>query len=164
MATLEAAGVGHSEDPSNRDPRFTRVRLRTLMPDLAREGLDAQNLARLARRMRRANAAIEFAVTVARRAVAPGAWSEGGPIDMAVIEFNALPAEVALRLLGQAIAYVGNEGPLELGKLEALHDALQRSHSPLRRTLAGALVSLTAKRLRIERAPPRRGGLARSRG
>ena len=37
-----------------------------------------------------------------------------------------LPAEVALRLLGRAIARAGDEGPVELGKLEALHAALGR--------------------------------------
>ena len=43
-------GIAYSEDPSNRDPRFTRARLRALMPALAREGLDARGLARLAAR------------------------------------------------------------------------------------------------------------------
>src|SRR5580692_9321387 len=32
VATLKAARVTHSEDPSNRDPRFARARLRTVMP------------------------------------------------------------------------------------------------------------------------------------
>ncbi len=54
IATLKAARVPYSEDPGNRDPRFTRARLRTLMPALAREGLDARGLARLAALMRRA--------------------------------------------------------------------------------------------------------------
>ena len=66
IATLEAAGISYAEDPSNSDPRFTRARLRALMPALAHEGLDARGLARLAMRMRRAEATIEFAV--ARRA------------------------------------------------------------------------------------------------
>ena len=56
LATLKAAGVAHSEDPSNLDPRFARPRLRALMPALASEGLDARCLARLALRMRRAEA------------------------------------------------------------------------------------------------------------
>ena len=59
LATLQAEGIAHSEDPSNRDPRFTRVRLRSLMPDLAREGLSAPGLSRFAARMRRADGAYE---------------------------------------------------------------------------------------------------------
>ena len=69
IATLRAAKIAYAEDPSNRDPKFTRVRLRGLMRALADEGLDAGRLAKLARRLRRAESAIEAAVD---RAAAPG--------------------------------------------------------------------------------------------
>ena len=163
-ATLKNAGIDHSEDPTNRDPRFTRTRLRALMPRLAREGLDARSLARLAARMRRAEATVEFAVGAARAALAPGPWRERGPIAFAAAHFYDLPDEVALRLLGRAIAHAGNEGPIELGKLEMLYDALRTSDAPLRRTLAGALVTLGGGRLVVERAPPRRGRTTRGAG
>ncbi len=156
VATLKAAGIDHSEDPTNRDPRYARARLRTLMPALAREGLDAKSLARLAARMRRAEATIEFAVAAARAALTPERWREREPIVFEAVRFNDLPAEVALRLLSRAIAHAGNEGPVELGKLELLWEALRQARAPLRRTLAGALVTLTADRLTVERAPPRR--------
>ena len=161
VATLKAAGIGHSEDASNRDPRFTRARLRMLMPALAREGLDARGLMRLAMRMRRAEATIEFAVGAARAALAPGPWRERGPIVFDVAHFRDLPAEVALRLLGRAVAQTGDEGPVELGKLEQLYEVLRQSRPPLRRTLAGALITLAAERLTIERAPARRRPAAR---
>jgi len=156
IATLEAHRVGYSEDPSNHDPRFTRPRLRTLMPALAREGLDARGLARLAVRMRRAESTIEFAVGAARAALAPGRWPDRGPVSFATARFATLPAEVAMRLLGRAIAHIGDEGPVELGKLEALYDSLRQGHSRLRRTLAGALITFGGERITIERAPPRR--------
>lgn len=155
VATLRAAGVGYSEDPSNRDPQFTRVRLRALMPLLAREGLDAHGLSRLAKRMRRAEAAIEFSVRAAHAALAPAAWPRRGPVVLDAAKFIDLPAEVGLRLLGRAIAHTGDEGPVELGKLEALHDALLTAVR-LRRTLAGAVITLVGDRLSIERAPTRR--------
>jgi tRNA(Ile)-lysidine synthase len=156
LATLKELGVAHSEDPSNHDPRFTRPRLRALMPHLAREGLDARCLVRLAARLRRAEATVEFAVAAARAALAPGPWRAGEPIVFASEQFADLPAEVGLRLLGRAIAEAGDEGPIELGKLEWLYQALTTSPAPLRRTLAGALVTLRADRLVVERAPPRR--------
>ena len=53
IATLKAAKIRYADDPSNRDPRFTRPRLRELMPMLAREGLTASRLALLARRVQR---------------------------------------------------------------------------------------------------------------
>ena len=132
------------------------------MPALAREGLDAHRLALLARRARRAESAIEMAVDVAVAALGEGPWSEQGPIVFDAEKFCRLPAEVALRLLGRAIARTGDEGPVDLGKLEALYEATGGAAASattfrLRRTLAGALVTLAQGRLAIERAPPRRG-------
>src|SRR5262249_42932480 len=46
VATLARAKIAFADDASNRDPRFTRARLREVMPALAREGLDARRLAR----------------------------------------------------------------------------------------------------------------------
>lgn len=159
IATLNAAGIVYADDPSNRDPRFTRARLRGLMHLLAEEGLDAAQLARLAHRLKRADVAIEKAV---ERAVTelfvelPGAPA----IAIESRRFADLPAEVALRLLGRAVARIGDEGPVELGKLEALKTALDEAqNSPknrFRRTLAGAIVTLKDPQILVERAPPRR--------
>lgn len=158
IATLKAARVRYAVDLSNRDPRFTRVRLRSLMPALEREGLTAARLALLARRFRRANAAIEHAADAAftdlLRTRAPG------PLVFDAEGFRRLPEEIALRVLGRAVALRGDEGPVELGKLESLQTGLAQQPSPppspFRRTLAGALVTLADDRLIIDRAPPRR--------
>jgi tRNA(Ile)-lysidine synthase len=164
IATLRAARVPYSEDPTNRDPRFTRTRLRNLLPALAREGLDARGLARLAARLRRAESTVEFAVNAAHEALAPAPWRRGEPIAFETGRFAALPAEVALRLLGRAVALAGDEGPVELAKLEALYEALGQASSRLRRTLAGALITLDSERLTIERAPARRTSTMRKIG
>ncbi len=156
VATLQAARVPYSDDPSNRDPRFARARLRSLMPMLAAEGLDARRLARLAARVRRVESTIEFAVEAARDALAPPPWRHGEPIMFETVRFASLPGEVALRLLGRAIAHVGDEGPVELAKLEALYEALRVAASRLRRTLAGAVITLGTEHLVVDRAPPRR--------
>jgi tRNA(Ile)-lysidine synthase len=160
IATLDAIGMSFVDDPSNRDPRFTRARLRTLMPALAAEGLNAERLTLLARRLRRAEATIEMAVEAAASAVAHGPWSDRGPILFDAKKFSCLPAEVALRLVGRAVACAGDEGPVQLGKLEVLCEALARAQfaqepARLRRTLAGALVTFAGDRIVIERAPPR---------
>ena len=156
VATLKAARIAYAEDPSNRDPRFTRTRLRSLMPALAREGLDARGLARLAARLRRAESTIQVAVQAARSALAPLPWREHGPIVFETAPFAGLPAEVALRLLGEAVAHTGDEGTVELAKLESLYEALRQARSRLRRTLAGALITLDRDYLTVERAPARR--------
>ena len=62
VATLSKARVNFADDPTNRDATYTRPRLRALMPALAEEGGDSRNLARLASRLARANAALEVLV------------------------------------------------------------------------------------------------------
>jgi tRNA(Ile)-lysidine synthase len=157
VATLAAEQLPFADDSSNRDPRFARSRLRPLVAQLAREGLDAQRLSLLALRMRRADAAIEAIVN----AVTPIATHPLGPSGAVTIDaamLGSLPAEVALRLMGRAIANVGDEGPVELGKLEAFMAALAVSTgvSRFRRTLAGAMVTFAGQRIVVERAPARR--------
>ena len=163
IATLAKAGIAHADDPSNRDPRFTRARLRAAMPVLEREGLNAERLALLARRMRRAEAALENAVDEAVAGLAPAPWA--GTIALPAAQLAQLPDEVALRLLGRAVACVGDEGPVELGKLEALYAALAASAGTVRfrRTLAGAAVTRSGDRLTVERAPARRTRIASNR-
>lgn len=158
VATLRHAKIPFVDDPSNRDPRFTRARMRGLLPALAEEGLGAKRLALLARRLRRAEAALEAAVDRAAELVW-GGWASGAKIEMESRHFAALPAEVALRLLGRAVTMAGNEGPVELAKLEALQGAIKTkkpSGGRFRRTLAGAMVTVTPERLTVERAPARR--------
>jgi tRNA(Ile)-lysidine synthase len=162
MATLEKANIGFADDPTNRDTNFTRPRLRALMPALAAEGGDARSLARLAARLARANAAVEVLADGAERylALRSGHSPQGGFDAKA---FAAMPEEIRLRLLLRAIDRFGHEGPAELGKVEALLAALDRAamaetaRPRLKQTLAGALVSLTEGRIRVEPAPPRRG-------
>ena len=173
VATLRKAKVGFADDPTNRDVNFTRPRIRAVMPVLAAEGGDARNLARLASRLARANAALEVLVDGAERYLAirdREAWHsrvDAKALDFRIFDFRAfagMPEEIRLRLLQRAIDRFGHEGPAELGKLEALLSALDgmvaentAARRPrLKRTLAGALISVIDGRIRIEPAPPRR--------
>jgi tRNA(Ile)-lysidine synthase len=157
VATLAARRVAFAEDPSNADPKYTRVRWRVLMPQLAAEGLHAPRLATLALRMRRADAALDRMVAaVAARVVVV---EPGRALGLDAALFADLPEEVALRLLGRMTAAVGNEGEVELGKLESLVFALSEALSAgvrFRRTLAGAMITLARGRIVVERAPARR--------
>jgi len=183
VATLKKAKIGFADDPTNRDTSFTRPRLREIMPVLAAEGGDARNLARLASRLTRANQAVEILVDGAERYLAlrdreaPRAGFDANAFasafdastfDASTFDakaFAAMPEEIRLRLLKRAIDRFGHEGPAELGKVEALLAALDQAGAKkgkerrprLKQTLAGALVSLTDGRIRVEPAPPRRG-------
>ncbi|MDP3078062.1 tRNA lysidine(34) synthetase TilS, partial [Bradyrhizobium sp.] len=185
IATLEKAKIGFADDPTNRDPHFTRPRLRALMPALAAEGGDPRNRARRAARLARANAALEVLTDGAERYLAlkdrgaPRFPFDGEAGSFGVHSFDAqvfatLPEEIRVRLLKRAIDRFGHEGPAELGKVEALLAALDRAaaemagrrrpgldqpglkQTRLKQTLAGALVSLIGGRIRVEPAPPRR--------
>jgi tRNA(Ile)-lysidine synthase len=160
IATLAKARIGFAEDPTNQDPHFTRPRWRALMPQLAAEGFDSRNLARLAARMARADAALELLVDGAERFLAMNNEALRPGIDAA--GFAGLAEEVRVRLLLRLIGRVGHEGPAGLGQAEALVAAIDRAMATdgkgirLKQTLAGALVTLTHDRLRIDPAPPRR--------
>jgi tRNA(Ile)-lysidine synthase len=169
IATLRRARIGFAEDPSNRDTAFTRPRLRALLPLLAAEGGDARNLARLAARLARANAAVEVLADGAERFLRlrdRGDAPQAGVRSFEASAFAALPEEVRLRLLLRAINALGHEGPAELGKVETLMSMLDRAiASPgaaangrpvLKQTLAGALISLAGGRIQIAPAPARR--------
>ncbi len=183
IATLTRARLGFADDPTNRDLHFTRPRLRALMPVLAAEGGDPRNLARLALRLARANAAVEVLTDGAERYLAlrdrdaSRSAFEAGSADARSFDATAvaaMPEENRLRLLKRAIDRVGHEGPAELGKVETLLVALQQAVAAmparrrstrdqpdtgsqrLKQTLAGALVSLAGGRIRIEPAPLRR--------
>src|SRR5947209_2851325 len=165
IATLKAAKVPYTIDPSNSDPRFTRPRLRALMPLLAREGLTAERLGRLARRVERVEEALFAALNDAQIALCPGPWPQNGPLSADAEAFIDLPEEIGLRLLARMITHVGQQGGPELGQLEALYSNLQAlapniraawESPPVRRNVAGALVTLSTAKLTVEREPPRR--------
>jgi tRNA(Ile)-lysidine synthase len=183
VATLKKARLDFADDPTNRDTHFTRPRIRAVMPILAAEGGDARNLARLAARFARANAAVEVLVDGAERYLALRGHQTSQPgldaktfhaktFDAKTFDvkaFAAMPEEIRLRLLLRAIDRLGHEGPAELGKVEALLSALDRAAAEaiakrrpnlkrpnLKQTLAGALISLIDDRIRVEPAPRRR--------
>lgn len=179
IATLTRAKVAFARDPTNDDPSFTRPRLRAMMPALAAEGADARNLARLAGRLARADAALDLMTDGAELYLRRFDGPERAPqrvtgFDLAA--FCLLSEEIRVRLLLRAIDREGHEGPAELGKVEALLASLDATlaatmrHSGkapggrenkvphFKRSLAGALVSVERGRLTIAPAPPRRSG------
>jgi tRNA(Ile)-lysidine synthase len=160
VATLRKARIAFVEDPSNVDPRFLRSRLRAFATAFVDLGFSPKRLARVAARLARADAAIEAAVDELQEQLAGGGFAEAGPVRIEAGPFFRAPEEISVRLLGRAVERTGDEGPVELGKLEALHAALQQAFDAgrhVRRTLAGAVVEVAKGRLVVERAPARRG-------
>jgi len=154
IAYCEAADLPYVDDPTNRDPKYTRARLRGM---LAEEGMDARALGRLARRAARAEDAL--------KAMTAEAEARLGLVANLSCRADALarePGEITLRLLQTAIAKVGGREARRLGleKLEALADGLASAHrrrEAFNANVGGASVKLTRAGL-LEVAPeaPRR--------
>ena len=100
------------------------------------------------------------AVDQAELALCPGRLSDDGSRSMDVEAFFDLHPEIGLRLLRRLIDWHGNEGPAELGQVEKLHEEIAEAGAGrrrrFRRTLAGAMVTLSGSKITVERAPPRR--------
>ena len=157
-ATLRATGIAWSEDPSNADTRFARPRLRALAGPLAEAGLTPATLATVARRLARADAAIEAAVDALEAAVV--ARHPGGVTTVDLPGLAGAPEEVSLRLFARAVGEIGGEpyGP-RLERLERLHAALLAAATGgrFRRTLGGAVVERRGDTLWVHRESGRRG-------
>lgn len=158
-ATARAAGLTPFDDPSNRDPGFTRVRLRQMLPALAAEGLDAERLAIFAGRIRMigealARHAADLDAASRQRSVVPGTvvFDGAGWLDRPFIDVQ--------QLLTAVLREVAPDGARErLEALEALTGAVLMAIAEggqLRQTLQGALVTVTtAGRVIVAREPAR---------
>jgi tRNA(Ile)-lysidine synthase len=122
-ASLLARGIDWLEDPSNRDPAFARVRLRQLMPALAREGLTAARLAETAGRLGRARADLEQDRATL---LAKSLWLH--PAGYATIDPAPLlraPKALSLGALARCLMAVGGaDYPPRIERLERLYGRL----------------------------------------
>lgn len=163
IATCDAHHWHFTDDPSNDDERFKRVRLRALMPILAHEGLTPERLGTLAARARRTEDAIEH---VAKRGLdeslirkAP----DGGAVRLRAESFYSEPFEIAMRMLRQAMLAIATveqgEAQIPLGKLELLMRNLRmaiRDQRPFRSTLAWTVIAHANGYIEVRTAPIRR--------
>ncbi len=137
-ATCRAMGQEWIEDPSNADPRYARARLRALAPDLAVLGLTPERLSETARRLARAQQAID--AVVAERLCGARAH----PIGLVTCPLDAFdaPDEIALRMLEALLRTVGGQSyPPRMERSEALLEDLRRGARSPRRTLHGCVVA-----------------------
>ena len=159
VAYCRKHGLAAIDDPSNRDVKYARARLRTLTPLLAAEGLDAAAFSRLARRMRRAEEALRAETARLLEHLGDGPAYPGAPLLDA-------PAEIALRALGALFARAqGPDGSAPgLDKLEAIEAKLRGALLDRKRhrinvggvelnATADGRITLGAERARRQSAP-----------
>lgn len=101
---LKHQGVRWTEDPSNENTAFERVRTREAIKLLAPLGITAKVLSDVAANMDQAREALDWYTFLAARELAV---VNGGDVLFNLRQFRALPGETARRLLVRSIAWVG---------------------------------------------------------
>ncbi|MGZ5850527.1 MAG: tRNA lysidine(34) synthetase TilS, partial [Methyloceanibacter sp.] len=104
-ATLRKINQVWVDDPSNRNARFARVRLRELAPVLAAEGMTAERLAATAKLLRRARDTLEQ--TTAEFLVGAATPFAEGYVLLDRTALRSAPAEIASRAVARLVAAVG---------------------------------------------------------
>lgn len=147
-AVVDAAGITAADDPSNRDPRFDRARMRAALADAP--WLDVAGAARSAALLAEADVALEWA---AEQIIA--AWPDAD--DPSVIRDGNWPAEIGWRILRHRISAFAGDCPADQGQLLRSIDAARRGH---KKSLGDVLIipdRADATLWRLRKAPPRRG-------
>ena len=120
VATLQAAGAGWIEDPSNTNQDFERIRIREALKHLAALGIDEGKLSSSALRLARADAALER-LTCQLSAAAQVSHHGGAFASLDYAAFCEGETEARIRLLGRLIAtHGGQEEAPRLSQLEEL--------------------------------------------
>lgn len=143
-ALVAAAGIVPVEDPSNRNPRFDRSRMRALLA--ATPELPSARLAAAASHLRDAEATLAWMAE--REWQVRAEWRE----DRLLLDAAGLPAELRRRLVVRALESVGVGGPLRGAGVDRLIAALDAGRPA---TLAGVLVR-PGPCWCFAKAPPRR--------
>jgi tRNA(Ile)-lysidine synthase len=155
VATLTAAGVPWLEDPSNRDLRFFRNRVRhALMPGLV-EASGSDVVARLGRLARRAREAIDALDHVAAAELARIAREDEGALVLPRSALAALPRPIAAEVLRVAAARLGSRAPLRAWGHRGLRRILAEASPRRPFRLGGIVVEVSGDRVRVggTRAP-----------
>jgi tRNA(Ile)-lysidine synthase len=156
-AFLRARGARWSEDPSNQEVAFERVRLRAQRPVLDALGLTSTKLTLSVRRLQRARRALE---AHADEFLAPAAGhvvidaSGYAILDRAAVRRS--PVEIQLRVLARLIAAVGaSPKPFSLARLEAIATVLGGDAERVDATLGRTKITVRDAQILIMREPGR---------
>jgi tRNA(Ile)-lysidine synthase len=157
QATLEALDQPWIEDPSNRDERFERVRVRRALGVLEELGVTAEAIGRSAGRLGSARAALDEA---AARAMAEAVTSfDAGFVSVDLDRFAATGAEVGIRLLARCLQAIGGSArPPGYGALAQL-DRHLRAEEGTSWTLGGCAIRRRRNQALICRESGRRAPL-----
>ncbi|MGV6804047.1 MAG: tRNA lysidine(34) synthetase TilS [Ruegeria sp.] len=121
-AYLEDEGLDWSDDPSNQDTRFDRIKARRALSQLGELGITPNSLSRVAGNLARADRALNvFAQESARRV----AITQAGSVRIDREGFVSLPEEIRRRLVLGIVAWIsGREYPPRQTAVEQVVQAI----------------------------------------
>ena len=142
-ATLRAAGQAWIDDPANRNARFSRSRVRSLLSEGSKVAAPAIGFGR-----ERAEREAQTAALLARSAsVFPDGWA-----TLEAAAFARADAELGRRALARVLMCIGGQAyPPPAAGLGRLHDAIRHGDLAGGRTLAGCRVLPRGQKLMIVR-------------
>jgi len=147
-AFLRERGQHWIEDPSNRDDKYERVRIRRDLRERQALGLTVESLALSAKRLRRARDVLEAAATGFLTAAID--VRDAGYAEIGIEALLEAPEEIALRALSRmACAFGGRTLPPRLARLEALYGALRGGVRDA--TLGGCAFAIRRAKLLVTR-------------
>jgi tRNA(Ile)-lysidine synthase len=152
-AELRRAAIPWVEDPTNRDPKFLRNRIRhellPLLADSYNPGI-AASLTRVSTLARDTVAALDRAAAVELERLAV---FDAGAVTLPLGPLRALPRQIAAEVLRQAAARLGSRAPLRAWSHHGLRRAL--AVPPPRRPfrLGGVAIEVSGALARLARAP-----------
>jgi len=155
VAALHAAGLPWRDDPSNRDPKFLRNRLRHDVLPVLGASYSPDVVTALNRVSELCRETVDAIERVARRELDRLASFEDAAIVLPHAAVAELPRQLAAELLRQAADRLGAHAPLRAWAHRGLARVL--ASPPPRRPfrLGGVIVEVSSGRLRLGRETPR---------
>jgi tRNA(Ile)-lysidine synthase len=150
---LTAEGIAWVEDPSNRDPKFLRNRIRHDVLPLLAAAWDADVVPALADVARHARASVDALDRTAAAELARLASVEADALRLPRAALAVLPPPIAAELLRQAAARFGSRAPLRAWAHSGLSRVL--AATPPRRPfrLGGVVVEVSGAWIRVGARP-----------
>ncbi|NOX41543.1 MAG: tRNA lysidine(34) synthetase TilS [Alphaproteobacteria bacterium] len=147
---LRAKNIDWSEDPSNDDLKFDRVKIRSLLARALEMGLTSQGLADTAARMNSARHALQTQTLEIARNICT--VTPVGDIEIQAEQFFALDDEFKLRLMGHSLKWVASE--IYQPRRKMLISLVKTISERRKATLSGCFITHRAQNLiRISREP-----------
>ncbi len=129
-------GVNWSDDPSNEDKRFDRVKTRNIMKTLGELGLTREGLVKTAANMRSARRVLEVEAQKAARAIAR--VTRAGEVELDKRGYAGLMPETRFRVMSHSLQWVAC-APYR-ARQSAVYEVIAAIKDKRKTTLAGCLV------------------------